>query len=216
MQRLFAPKRNQFANVSGYITLHLGTMRKNFRKYFLKNLLIGLGLGIIVVGFRYYRGYETTIYFAFGFILFIMIASFFIGLIDYYFYEKTAPRRIIELLNKSPLIDFHSKGFSIQDADKMVGQIRNYKIVLAPLTNIQKENTLTILIPIQLKNGLDEYFKELDNNFKLKHSGGVLFAEAIIKNYDKTYDYNKLLEILIQVTSNLESKNIESINIIDE
>jgi hypothetical protein len=187
-----------------------------FNHYFKTKFLIGGGFVIIVTSIRYYRGYDISLLFALTFIFFILALVFILGLMDYNFYEKISPKIVMNLLNKSPLLDFQRNGFKQQEENKIEGEINNFKIILSPLPNIQRDNYLTILIPLELKEGLDKYFKGVDENFKLSFTGKVLFAEAVLKNYDKNYDYNKLLDLINKTTLNLQGKNMERIKLIEE
>lgn len=184
-----------------------------FREYFRTWLFFGLGIGVVATSIRYFRGFEATTPFALGFILFITTVGFFVGLINYYFYEKTAPKIVSKLLDNSPLKEFQNNGFLKKEENKLEGQIYNFKVILAPLTNIQRENYLTVLIPLQLKEGLEKYFLKYNENFKLCFSGEVLFAQAILKRYDKQYDYNKLHDLLNATTTQLQGEEIAPLKI---
>ncbi|RZL40727.1 MAG: hypothetical protein EOP00_26315, partial [Pedobacter sp.] len=162
-----------------------------FNQYFRTKLIIGMGLGILTTSIRYINGYGTSFILVAGFMLFILTTSFFLGLIDFNFYENSSPKIVLKLLEKKPLWDFQEIGFLKQEK-KIVGHINDFKIVLAPLPDIQGNNYLTVLIPLQLQDDLDKYFGGFNENFKLKFDGKVFFAEAVLKNYDKSYDYNKL------------------------
>ncbi|MBL0305098.1 MAG: hypothetical protein IPQ25_03415 [Chitinophagaceae bacterium] len=126
------------------------------------------------------------------------------------------PRLVSNLLEQKPLLEFKAIGFSKEDDDKIGGYINNYKIFLAPLINVEGEKWLTVLIPLQVREGLDNYFNKFDDFFKFQLSDKVLFAEAILKSYDKTYDYQKIFTLLEKTTLSLQDKKILPINIVDE
>jgi hypothetical protein len=97
-----------------------------------------------------------------------------------------------------------------------VGQINNYKIILSPLTNLQSDKVLTVLIPLQIREGLDKYFTKYNDHFRFIHSGEIVFAKAIFKDYTKLYSYNELVGLIEQTTSSLKELKIEPINIVDD
>jgi hypothetical protein len=72
---------------------------------------------------------------------------------------------------------------------------------------------LVILIPLKLQEALEDYFTKFDNHFKFRLSENVLFAEAILSNYDKNFDFEKLNTLLIDTTQDLKTKNIQMIEV---
>jgi hypothetical protein len=187
-----------------------------FKQYYQKKLIIWGGIALIALFIRYSSKPETSILFGFAIILALLAIGLINGFIDYRFYEKSAPRLESNLLEQKPLLEFKANGFSKEDGNKIGGYINNYKIFLAPLVNIEGEKWLTILIPLQIREGLDNYFNKFDEIFKFKLSDQLLFAEAILKGYDKTYDFRKLITLLEKTTLSLHDKKIMPINIVEE
>jgi len=187
-----------------------------FKQYYLKKLIIWGGIGLIALFIRYSSKPETSTLIGFVIILAFLSVGLINGFIDYRFYEKSAPRLVSNLLEQKPLLEFKAIGFSKEDDDKIGGYINNYKIFLAPLINVEGEKWLTVLIPLQVREGLDNYFNKFDDFFKFQLSDKVLFAEAILKSYDKTYDYQKIFTLLEKTTLSLQDKKILPINIVDE
>jgi len=192
------------------------TLSENFNKYFRTKLILWGGIGIVATLIRHFTKPDTSLLFISGFISFVIMVALFLGLLDYYFHEKQAPKIVLALLDKSPLKDFTKIGFIKEDNNKLVGKINNFQINLSPLTASNHVNSLVILIPLKLKEGLEDYFTNFDNYFKLKLSENVLFAEAIINNYDKNFDFPQLNKILIDTTRNLKNKDIQIIEVYDE
>ena len=184
-----------------------------FKEYFLIKLNLWSGILIVVVLIRHFTKPDTSILFLLGFISFMIITALISGLIDYNFYEKQAPKIVLELLNKSPLSDFIKQGFSIDDDNTLNGQINDFQVTLAPLATINRKNTLVILIPLKLQEGLEEYFTNFDNLFKFRISENTLIAEATINSYDKNYDFAKLNTILTETIKNLKNKNIQPVEL---
>ena len=122
----------------------------------------------------------------------------------------------LKLLNQAPLTNFQDRGFVIQEKDKIVGRINNFKVILAPFSNAESEKFLTILIPVQPREGLEQYFSGLNENFKLTFNDPIIFAKAILNNYVEKYDYDQLFDLIEQATSVLKDKNIEPIAVLEE
>lgn len=93
------------------------------------------------------------------------------------------------------------------------GQINNYSITLAPVANIDREKVLVILIPLQIKEGLEKYFLKYNDKFKLNFSNEILMAEAMLKNYQREYDFRKLWELIETTTLSLKKNEIEPLKI---
>jgi len=192
------------------------TSKEIFQQYYKRKLFIWIGIGIVATLIRLLGGHETTFAFAATFLLFFAVAALIVGYIDHNFYEKSAPKLIAKLIDKEPLYSFQNIGFTKQEGNKLEGQINSYKIIFSPLTNLQSDKVLTVLIPLQIKEGLDNYFTKYNDNFRFILSGEIIFAEAIIKNYEKEYSYNKLFDLIDKTTISLKENRIEPVNIIDD
>ena len=179
-------------------------------------MIIWGGIGTLALLIRYLSKPETSLLFALAIILSFLAVGLINGFIDYRFYEKSAPRLVSNLLEQKPLLEFKTIGFSREDDNKIGGYINKYKIILAPLTTIEGEKWLTVLIPLQIRDGLDNYFIRLDDTFKLQLSDQVLLAKANLKSYDKAYDFQKSFVLLEKTTLTLRDKKIIPIEIIDE
>ena len=191
-------------------------MNETFNQYFKRKLLIGGSVGIVAILIRIVRGYETSFAFASTLILCFLAAAFIVGYIDYNFYKKSAPKIISHLIDKTPLVDFQKHGFSKQEDNKLEGYINNYKITLSPVTNLEGDKWLVVLIPLKIREGLDGYFTKYNDAFKFRLSDQVLFAEAVLKNYEKEYDFRKLLNLIDVTTLSLRKDQIDPLEIIDE
>ena len=192
------------------------TLTETFNKYFKTKLILLCGVGIVATLIRHFTKPDTSFLFIFCFISCTIIVAFFLGFLDYNFYEKQAPKTILRLLESSPLKDFANNGFLKEDDNRLVGKINDFQVSLAPLTKSNRENSLLISVPLKLQEGLDEYFTHFDNYFKLKLSGNILFAEAFIGNYDKNFDFEKLNKLLRDTTQKLKDKNIQTIEVYDD
>ena len=192
------------------------TSKEIFNQYFRKKLLIWGGIGILATLGRVLGGHKTTLAFAATFLLFSVIVALIIGFIDYRFYEKSVPKIIAELIDKEPLYSFQNNGFTKKEGQQLEGQINNYKIILSPFKNMESDKFLIVLIPLQIKEGLDEYFAAHDNNFKFSISNELIFAKATLKNYEKEFDYNKLYNLINRTTLNFRENKIEPLNIIED
>ena len=173
-----------------------------------------VSVGIIATIIRLLGGHQISFAFILTILLFFTIAALIVGFIDYRFYEKSAPKIISQLLDKEPLLNFQKIDFVKEETNKLVGQINNYKIILSPLTNLQSEKVLTILIPLQIREGLDNYFTKYNDQFRFTLSGEIVFAEAIIKDYEKQYGYNELVGLIEQTTRSLKEHKIEALNMV--
>jgi len=192
------------------------TSKEIFQQYFKRKLIIWVGIGIAATLISLLSGHETTFASTATFVLCIAVAALIVGYIDYNFYEKSAPKIIVKLLDKEPLYSFQKIGFLKQEDNKLEGQINNYRIILSPLTNMESNKVLIVLIPLQIKEGMDNYFTKYNDNFKFSLSDELVFAKAIIKSYDKEYTYNKLFDIIDKTTISLKENRIEPLNIFDE
>jgi hypothetical protein len=192
------------------------TSRQIFGKYFKTKLIVFLAIFIIVIVGRYYNSHHNIEwYLILGMFSFFMGCALILGLMDYYYYEYMAKRVILRLLNESPLIEFRAIGFisEYNDEYKMYGEINDFKIVLAPLVNSDGNKFLTILVPLKIKEGLEKYFVKFDELFKFSFTGKVLFAEAVIKNYHKDFDFDSLLRSIKETIDRLKEENIEPVEI---
>ena len=192
------------------------TLKEIFNQYFRKKLLIGGSIGIVAALVRLFGGHETSFAFAATLLLFFIIVALIIGFIDYRFYEISAPKIIAKLIDKEPLYSFQNYGFTKHEEQQLEGQINNYKIILSPLTNMERVNVLMVLIPLQIREGLDRYFKTYDEHFKLCLSDEIILAEATFKNYENVFDYNKLFNLIDRTTLSLRENKIEPLNIVDD
>ncbi len=185
------------------------TLSRNFNKYFRTKLILWGSVSILAVLIRHFTKPDTSFSLIFGFISFAIIISLILGLLDYNFYEKRVSKIVLKLLDKSPLKDLIRLGFIKEDNNKIVGKINNFQVSLAPLTTSNRENSLLILIPLKLQEELEGYFTSFDDYFKFRLSENILFAEAILSNYDKSFDFEKLNSLLVDTTQNLKNKNIQ-------
>ena len=185
------------------------TSKEIFKQYFKRKLIIWVGIGVVATLIRLLGGHETTFAFAVTVNLFFVVAALIVGYIDYNFYEKSAPKIIAKLIDKDPLLSFQNIGFTKQEDNKLEGQVNNYKIILSPLTNMQNDKFLTVLIPLQIREGMDNYFTKYNDNFKFSISDELIFEKAIIKNYDKQYTHNKLFNLIDKTTISLKENRID-------
>ena len=81
------------------------------------------------------------------------------------------------------------------------------------MTTSNRENSLLILTPLKLQEGLEDYFTSFDDYFKFRLSEDILFAEAVLSNYDKRFDFEKLNSLLGDTTQNLKNKNIQMLEL---
>jgi hypothetical protein len=175
-----------------------------------------VSIGVVATIIRLLGGHQPTFVFVVTMMLFFAITALIIGYIDYRFYEKSAPKIISQLLDKEPLLNFQKIGFVKEEGDKLEGQINNYKIILSPLTNLQSDKILTVLIPLQIREGLDDYFTKYNDHFRFTLSGEIVFAEAILKDYEKQYGYDGLVKLIDTTTTSLKENKIEPLKIVDD
>ena len=191
------------------------TSKEIFNQYFKRKLIFWVSIGVIATVIRLLGGHQTSFVFVLTMMSFFAIAALIIGYVDYRFYEKSAPKIISQLLDKEPLLNFQKIGFVREEGNKLEGKINNYQIILSPLTNLPGDKVLTVLIPVQIREGLDNYFAKYNDHFKFTLSGEIVFAEAIIKNYEKQFGYNELFEFIDRTTSSLKEHKIEPLNVND-
>ncbi|MEO6851728.1 MAG: hypothetical protein ABI203_00830 [Mucilaginibacter sp.] len=194
-----------------------------FNKYFRTKCIVCSILFIIgTVYICFNRGFDlrSTIF------LFILgsIYILFFGFRDYYFYEKNVKKIIFKLLNESPLQEFIQKGFLIEEDDKLCGYINDFNIILSPYQIPEGNSFLTILIPIIIREGLEEYFDKFNELFKFIIQGEVLLAMAVIKNYNRkidldgnrNYDFDRLFKVIHDATELLKERDIHPLKVIDD
>ncbi|HEX6171652.1 MAG TPA: hypothetical protein VFZ33_18340 [Chitinophagaceae bacterium] len=192
------------------------TSKEIFNQYFKRKLILWVSIGVIATIIRLLGGHQTSFVFVVTMMLFFVMAALIIGYIDYRFYEKSAPKIISQLLDKEPFLSFQKIGFIKEEANKLEGQINNYKIILSPLTNLQSDKVLTVLIPLQIREGLDDYFTKYNDHFRFTLSGEIIFAEAILKDYEKQYGYDGLVKLIDKTTISLKENKIEPLKIVDD
>jgi hypothetical protein len=188
-----------------------------FKQYFkIKAIVFLLMFVVAAIGSWFNHGFEWRSLLELFSLM--VLATFILGYMDYHFYEKSAKKIILKLLNESPLNEFQGRGFVYEDdvVDKISGEINDFKIILSPVVNASGGRFLTILIPIKIKEGLEKYFIKFDELFKLKLSGEVLFAEAVIKDYNKNFDFDKLFKAIQETTERLKAQSIHPIEIIED
>ena len=187
-----------------------------FNQYFKRKLILWFSIGVIVIIIRILGRHQISLVFVLTLLSFFVIAAIIIGYIDYRFYEKSAPKIITQLIDKEPLLNFQKIGFVKVEAKKLEGQINNYKIILSPLANIQGDKVLTVLIPLQIREGLDNYFTKYNDHFRFSLSDEIVFAESIIKDYEKQYGYDELVKLIDKTTTSLKENEIEPLKIVDD
>lgn len=192
------------------------TSKEIFREYFKRKLIICVGICIVATLIRLLGGHKTTFAFAAMVLSFFIITALVLGYIDYNFYERSAPKIIAGLIEKEPLSGFQNSGFRKDEDNKLEGYINNYKVFLSPLTNMQHDKNLIILIPLQIREGLDSYFAKYNDQFRFVLSGEIVFAESMIKDYDKQYSYQQLFKLIEQTTISLRENKIEPVNIVGD
>ena len=192
------------------------TFKEIFNQYFKRKLILWVSVGVIATIIRLLGGYQTSVFVILTNLSFFVLVALIIGYIDYRFYEKSAPKIISQLLDKEPLLKFQSIGFIKKEANKLEGQINSYKIILSPLTNLQSDKVLTVLIPLQIREGLDDYFTKYNDHFRFTLSGEIVFAEAILKDYEKQYGYDGLIKLIDKTTISLKDNKIKPLKIVDD
>lgn len=192
------------------------TSKEIFNQYFKRKLILWVSFGVVATIIRLLGRHQTSFVLVVTMMLFFSIAALILGYIDYRFYEKSAPKIISQLLDKEPLLNFQKIGFVKEEADKLEGQLNNYKIILSPLTNLQSDKVLTVLIPLQIREGLDAYFTKYNDHFRFTLSGEIVFAEAILKDYEKQYGYDGLVKLIDTTTTSLKENKIEPLKIVDD
>ena len=172
---------------------------------------------LIITAFIFFTRGDITIQSFVIVLLMMSLIGVIIGWQDYEFYEKKLPRTISSLLNQSPLKEIsQSNDFIKEEENKLVGQINGYKIILSPLAGDSGKRHLLILIPLELRPGLDDFFENgFDKNFKFYISEGIVFTEALIQNYQKEISPEKLLGFLNSITLSLRGKMILPLKVSD-
>jgi hypothetical protein len=187
-----------------------------FKTYFKNRVLFLSAIFLIIFSYRVYKdhhiSWDTTIII---FSLFLVCILYF-GFSDYWFYEKSLKKIIQKLLSQAPLKNFEDKGFEFEEEDKLVGFINDFNVSLSPMAKIGGEKYLIILIPLELRDDMEKYFKKFDEFFRISFSGNLLLAQAVIKNYDKDFAFEKLYSIIQSTTELLKERNIQPITLIED
>ena len=193
------------------------TIKQIFNQYFRTKFIVCGILFIISSIAGYFNGHHTLDWTSTAVLLAVLTLSpFILGYMDYYFYEKEAPKLVFKLIGESPLKEFCNRGFVYEEENKMTGCINNFNIVLAPLVNNQRKNFLMILIPLKVEGEAEKYFTDIDEVFKFNFIGNVLMARAVIENFTKDYDFEKLFDLLTKATDLLIERKIEPLEIIED
>jgi hypothetical protein len=190
-----------------------------FKKYFRTKLIVSLAAFFIATIGRYFNttyGWDWAL--TAGMFAFIIFIASFLGFIDYNFYEKIAPKEILKFIGRSPLIEFQNIGFvqKHDEVDKLEGHINGFEIFLSPMVKMGGETYLIIFIPLTIQEGFEEYFKRFDEFFNFTLKGEMLMSQAVIKNYQKTYDFDRLFDVIKNTTNLLIERNIHPIEIIED
>ena len=193
------------------------TLIQIFNHYLKRKLIVCWAITLIITAFIFFTRGDITIQSFVIVLLMMSLIGVIIGWQDYEFYEKKLPRTISSLLNQSPLKEIsQSNDFIKEEENKLVGQINGYKIILSPLAGDSGKRHLLILIPLELRPGLDDFFENgFDKNFKFYISEGIVFTEALIQNYQKEISPEKLLGFLNSITLSLRGKMILPLKVSD-
>ena len=187
------------------------TAKEIFNTYYRNKLILWTSLFLAGTIWRYLNShYKLEWGFIGGFFAFIVSAALVLGFMDYYFYEITAKNIIEELIGESPLKEFHHVGF-VDEFDvesKLIGDINGFKIILAPLVNAERKKFLTILIPVKVEGEEEKYSTDIDSIFKFSFTGKVLMVQAVIENFAKDYNFEKLFDLLTKATNGLVERKI--------
>ena len=187
-----------------------------FKKYFKNRILLFSALFLIIFSYRFYKD-RTVDWNAISIMLSLyFICILFFGFNDYWFHERSLKKIIPELLNQSPLKEFLDKGFVLEDDDKLTGFINDFNIFLATTATSSGEKYLTILIPLELRDDMEKYFVKFDDIFKITFPESILYAQAIVKDYNKNYNFENLYTTITATTRLLKERNIHPIELIEE
>ncbi len=203
-----------YLNILTKLTSNLITSQI-FKSYFKRKIIFWFIIFILVFSYRYNEDHFINwhiVLIMFSLYLFVVFVS---GFSDYWFYEKRLSAIILELLNKAPLKDFKDQGFQLEEENKLVGYINEFKVILSPSATSEGGKYLTILIPIEIKEGLEKYFAKFDDLFNITLTDQILFAQAIIKNFNKDYDFTKLYNTIQNTTELLKNRGIKPLKIVD-
>lgn len=192
------------------------TSTEIFNQYFKKQLLIWGSIGVIATIIRLLGWHQISIVFVLTMLCYLGLAVLIIGYIDYRFYEKLAPGIIAQLLDKEPLLDFQKNGFIKDGVDMLEGTVNNYLVLLSPLTRIETANMLVIHIAIQPREGLEDYFPKYNDNFRLSFTDEVLFVKAILEDYERLFDFNKLFQLIDMTTLSFKENQIDPLKMTNE
>ena len=205
------------AAIQGLAAILTMTLIQIFNHYLKRKLIVCWAITLIITAFIFFTRGDITIQSFVIVLLMMSLIGVIIGWQDYEFYEKKLPRTISSLLNQSPLKEIsQSNDFIKEEENKLVGQINGYKIILSPLAGDSGKRHLLILIPLELRPGLDDFFENgFDKNFKFYISEGIVFTEALIQNYQKEISPEKLLGFLNSITLSLRGKMILPLKVSD-
>ena len=193
------------------------TIIQIFNQYLKRKLIVCWAITLMITAFIFFTRGDITIQSFVIVLLMMSLIGIIIGWQDYQFYEKQLPRTLSSLLNQSPLKEIsQSNDFIKEEENKLVGQINGYKIILSPLADNSSKRHLMILIPLEIRPGLDDFFTNgFDKNFKFHISEGILFTEALIPNYQIKYSPERLLDLLNSITISLREKMILPLKVSD-
>ena len=190
-----------------------------FNQYFRTKLFVWWAVFIIVTTVRYFTTRHSLEWdFIGGFFAVATLAAIVLGYLDYYFYQKEAPKICLELINTAPLKEFSDIGFvhEYDGQEKLIGTINSFQVILSPAVNRERKKFLIILIPITLKDGLEKYFPRFDELFRFTINGELLMAMATVNDYDKIYDFGKLYKSIVATTELLLERDIPPLETIED
>jgi len=190
------------------------TGKEIFHKYYKKKLLLWGTVAIVAIVGRIIGGHQTSWLLAVGYVLTVLIVALLLGYGDYHFREKKSPALIKGLLDAEPLLQFQNIGFLKEEDASLYGHINNYEINLSPIIGTSNEKWLLIMIPIQPREGLEDYISKYQDNFKLIASGNMLFMEGRYKDYIQNFMGDSLMKLLQKITSALKDDKIEPVKYI--
>jgi hypothetical protein len=176
-----------------------------FNSYFRIKILLFGALGVIAATLRIICGLDTPIVLFLIIVLLFVFIGFIISCYDFYVQEFKSRKQF----DNSILEPFLKKNHFVRKGRQIMGNVNKFNVIISPMTSRENENSLMILIAAKFKDGLERYFTGLDENFTLTRPKDVLFAQAILKNYTESYDYQKLHKLIEQAINNLRSKGIE-------
>jgi len=207
---------NLYLNILPQIKTSDLTFSRIFKSYFKRKTIFWFGIFLLVISYRSFEDHFFNWHIVLLMFCISLITISVSGFVDYWFYEKRLSAIISQLLNESPLRDFQSKGFQIHGGNKFEGYINDFKIILSPLANSDGTKYLVILIPIEIQEGLEKYFVKFDDLFNITLTDQVLFTRAVIKKYNKDYDFNRLYSTIQNTTELLKIRHIRPLEILED